>query len=314
MTATLEGLIDHSDSCRNAGRYGEGDLQWMTAGKGVVHGEMFPLINKNKPNTCRLFQIWMNLPASKKMVDPSFVMFWHEKIPKIENLENKSRVTLWAGNYEGRSGLTPPPDSWASDKDNHVAILLIELGPQGFVSIPSVSMMIDSMRANGAGDDKVGENGCIKPSKYSLLKVKEIINEVDKRRLNRSGLSEKQDLIQLLEDFDQKNMYTNINRVAYFVEGKELLINDSNRVPTKSSVTLDSSQEVVFRNPSSDSSVEILILQGRPIGEPVAQQGPFVMNSDAEIKQAFADYRRTQFGGKLFISFILYLLYIRIFS
>ena len=74
MTATVSGLIDHSDSCGNAGRYGQGDLQWMTAGKGVVHGEMFPLVNADKPNTLILFQIWLNLPAKSKMVDPAFAM------------------------------------------------------------------------------------------------------------------------------------------------------------------------------------------------------------------------------------------------
>lgn len=74
MTATIDGLIDHSDSLGNAGRYGHGDLQWMTAGKGVVHGEMFPLINDKTPNHTKFFQIWLNLPAKSKMVDPAFVM------------------------------------------------------------------------------------------------------------------------------------------------------------------------------------------------------------------------------------------------
>ncbi len=74
ITATVQGLIDHTDSCGNAGRYGQGDLQWMTAGKGVVHGEMFPLINKDKPNFLQFFQIWLNLPAKSKLVDPAFAM------------------------------------------------------------------------------------------------------------------------------------------------------------------------------------------------------------------------------------------------
>ena len=81
LTATLEGLIDHTDSLGCGGRYGGGDLQWMTAGKGIVHGENFPLVNDKGPNTCRLFQIWLNLPAAKKMSDPTYVMHWNEKIP-----------------------------------------------------------------------------------------------------------------------------------------------------------------------------------------------------------------------------------------
>ncbi len=74
VTATLEGIIDHSDSMGNAGRYGGGDLQWMTAGSGIVHGEMFPLINQDAPNRLRLFQIWLNLPKKSKMTNPGFAM------------------------------------------------------------------------------------------------------------------------------------------------------------------------------------------------------------------------------------------------
>jgi redox-sensitive bicupin YhaK (pirin superfamily) len=74
VTATIAGLIDHSDSLGNAGRYGQGDLQWMTAGKGVVHGEMFPLVHKDQPNHTKFFQIWLNLPKVSKMVNPAFRM------------------------------------------------------------------------------------------------------------------------------------------------------------------------------------------------------------------------------------------------
>lgn len=77
MTAVTTGLVDHSDSMGSAGRYGFGDLQWMTAGSGVVHGEMFPLINTDKPNPLRLFQIWLNLPKKNKMADPTYVMVSH---------------------------------------------------------------------------------------------------------------------------------------------------------------------------------------------------------------------------------------------
>jgi hypothetical protein len=70
----MTGIIDHSDSMGSAGRYGGGDLQWMTAGKGVVHGEMFPLVNTDQDNPLKLFQIWLNLPKKKKMVDPVYVM------------------------------------------------------------------------------------------------------------------------------------------------------------------------------------------------------------------------------------------------
>jgi redox-sensitive bicupin YhaK (pirin superfamily) len=96
ITCTLEGLTDHTDSLGASGRYGDGDLQWMTAGKGIVHGENFPLINMDKPNTLRLFQIWLNLPKKSKMAKPTQLMFWHENIPYITQ-EDGSRIRVWAG-------------------------------------------------------------------------------------------------------------------------------------------------------------------------------------------------------------------------
>lgn len=91
-----------------------------------------------------------------------------------------------------------------------------------------------------------------------------------------------------------------VNRRAYFVEGQSLLVGEQ-VIPPSSAVTLNAGDaETVFSNAPSSSSLGatiFLILQGRPIAEPVAQQGPFVMNSMAEIQQAYADYRQTQFGG-----------------
>ena len=84
-------------------------------------------------------------------------------------------------------------------------------------------------------------------------------------------------------------------RMAYFVEGQA--VNIGNRSLTQHcAATLHSDIDAEFQNPSSSVS-EVLILQGKPIGEPVAHSGPFVMNTQAELQQAYADYRRTQFGG-----------------
>ena len=93
----MVGTIDHTDSLGSAGRYGDGDLQWMTAGAGVVHGEMFPMVNMDMPNTCRFFQIWLNLPKKDKMAPPSYVMHWNEDIPRIVSDDGLSTLTLWAG-------------------------------------------------------------------------------------------------------------------------------------------------------------------------------------------------------------------------
>jgi redox-sensitive bicupin YhaK (pirin superfamily) len=88
-----------------------------------------------------------------------------------------------------------------------------------------------------------------------------------------------------------------VNRVAYFVEGSSLQINGE-KVPASSSATLDASQDAEFSHDGGAPAVtEVLVLQGSPIGEPVAQRGPFVMNTQGELQQAFADYQRTHFGG-----------------
>lgn len=87
-----------------------------------------------------------------------------------------------------------------------------------------------------------------------------------------------------------------INRMLYFIEGQQLQLNGES-VKTQSAVTVNADQTVDVVNPHGSVVTEVLVLQGRPIGEPVAQHGPFVMNTQAEIQQAFADYRKTQFGG-----------------
>ena len=75
ITIVEKGLIDHSDSLGFSARYGDGDVQWLTAGDGVQHSEMFPLLNTNKSNPTDFFQIWINLKSDKKRVTPNFSMF-----------------------------------------------------------------------------------------------------------------------------------------------------------------------------------------------------------------------------------------------
>ena len=81
VTFVRQGQIDHSDSLGATARFGRGDVQWLTAGKGIVHSEMFPLLDEEGPNPLELFQIWLNLPAADKMADPYFTMLWHDDIP-----------------------------------------------------------------------------------------------------------------------------------------------------------------------------------------------------------------------------------------
>lgn len=133
ITVVREGIVDHADSTGASGRYGNGDVQWMTAGKGVQHSEMFPLIETEKDNPLELFQIWLNLPKKSKMVKPHFMMMWNETIPVITevDLEGKTTTTIEiiAGNLKDKNAPTPPPDSWANDNANHVGVYNIKLEP-----------------------------------------------------------------------------------------------------------------------------------------------------------------------------------------
>mmetsp|Transcript_5695 Transcript_5695/g.10794 ORF Transcript_5695/g.10794 Transcript_5695/m.10794 type:complete len:390 (+) Transcript_5695:170-1339(+) len=269
ITATIKGIIDHADSVGNAGRYGQGDVQWMTAGKGVVHGEMFPLVNIDEPNHTRFFQIWLNLPKKDKMVEPSFAMFWANDIPKYQSEDGKVKVTTWFGNYFlesdgtgketgkkegenekvciGKNNMNvPPPNSWASDPSNDVAVLHITILPGGFIVLPP-----------------------------SIVKG-----------VNRS--------LYLVEGYDlEQGVFVAGKRIM----GKVVLDMDPDQ-PVEISVPASLSTSSSSSPSSSDGKIcEFLMLQGRPIEEPIAQHGPFVMNTWSEISQAFDDYYKTKFGG-----------------
>lgn len=229
VTIVRRGLIDHSDSLGAAARYGQGDVQWLTAGKGVNHAEMFPLVEREQPNPLELFQIWLNLPSVSKLAEPHFTMFWNDDIPRYAARDENGKgieVTVVAGSLAGKPALQPPPESWASRPDSDVAIWIVRLDPGARWALPPAM----------------------------------------------SGT----------------------NRTLYFFRGSSLRI-EGREIPPYNGVRLQPDVEVMLENGPEET--ELLLLQGRPIGEPVAQYGPFVMNTEDEIRQAFADYRRTQFGG-----------------
>ncbi|NLN46963.1 MAG: pirin family protein [Clostridiaceae bacterium] len=142
VTIVTKGYVDHFDSLGAYGRYGQGDVQWMTAGKGCQHAEMFPLVHENEPNPLELFQIWLNLPKKDKFVNAAFKMLWHEDIPVVEERSQngkKTAVTVVAGSWRGQAAVTPAPDSWAVDPSHQVGIFLIYMEAGSTVSIPATS-------------------------------------------------------------------------------------------------------------------------------------------------------------------------------
>jgi redox-sensitive bicupin YhaK (pirin superfamily) len=142
VTIVTEGLVDHSDSLGAAGRFGFGDVQWMTAGKGVQHCEMFPLLNSDRDNPLELFQIWLNLPKGSKQAAPYFAMLWNEKIPVVSQLDANGRATtvkVVAGAYGSQAAPAPAPDSWAAQPANEVAIWVIRMAPEARWTLPTAS-------------------------------------------------------------------------------------------------------------------------------------------------------------------------------
>ena len=229
VTVMRQGHIDHADSLGATARFGRGDVQWLTAGRGIVHSEMFPLLERERPNPVELFQIWLNLPARSKMVEPHFSMLWDREIPRIAQRDDAGRLTevvAVAGRLGDALPPPPPPDSWASDPASDLAIWTITMAPGATWTLPPA--------------------------------------------------------------------HAGSNRTLYLFGGSGLRIGGE-ALARGHAVRLVPELPAMIENASQAS--DILLLQGRPIGEPVIQHGPFVMNTREEIVQAMTDYQRTRFGG-----------------
>lgn len=223
VTIVRSGFIDHSDSLGATARFGAGDTQWLTAGKGIVHSEMFPLLERERGNPLELFQLWLNLPHASKLAEPYFSMFWKEAA--VTHRSAGAEVTVIAGGLHEVRAAAPPPGSWAARPESDLAIWTIRLEPHAQWTLPAA----------------------------------------------RSGS----------------------NRSLYLFRGAGLRIL-GREAPNGSRIELGEGAAGIMNGPKES---ELLLLQGRPIGEPVAQHGPFVMTSPEELRQAFADYQRTGFGG-----------------
>ena len=139
LTVVSKGFIDHADSLGASARYGDGDAQWLTAGDGINHSEMFPLFSQNGNNKLDFFQIWLNLPSYNKRVEPNFEMYWKDEIPKISSNLNGNKnvqVEIITGDYLDFSSPIAPKNSWANNKKNDVAVWIIRFDRNGNFAIP----------------------------------------------------------------------------------------------------------------------------------------------------------------------------------
>jgi quercetin 2,3-dioxygenase len=229
VTLVEKGLIDHADSLGAAARYGDGDVQWLTAGDGIMHAEMFPLLDRGQENPIDFFQIWVNLPAARKRAQPHFSMFWKKQIPVLTSADGQGRKTVVkvvAGSYRQNQAPPPPPNSWASEDGSDVAIWTVKLDAGAKWTLPLAA--------------------------------------------------------------------ATTRRSLYVVRGSGVVIGGQ-RIGAQNRIELEGGLDVELAE--AGEGTDLLLLQGRPIGEPVVKYGPFVMNSRAEIQQAYADYSRTRFGG-----------------
>ncbi len=232
ITYVLEGTVDHSDSLGNAGTLGAGDVQWMTAGSGILHQEM---PHGNALGQMHGFQLWGNLPAAQKMTAPRYQDISAADIPVVTD-DDGTAVKVITGDFWGKSG---PVDGIAAD-------------PQYLdIAVPAgvkKTFRIDTYRRTfayvfgGAGAFADAST----PSGVLLEK------EVAGQELNIRDLSGDRTLVR-------------------FGTGDEVTVQ------------------------AGPQGIRFLLISGAPIAEPVAWHGPIVMNTRAELQQAFADLRNGTF-------------------
>lgn len=216
VTIAYHGRIAHHDSYGNSGIIGEGDVQWMTAGSGVLHKEYHEKEFSKTGGLFQMVQLWVNLPAKDKMTTPTYQELTNAKMGKYVLPDEKGIIEVIAGNYE------------------HVK------GP-AFTFTP---LNIYNARLK-------------KGAKIEL------------------------------------NLPANFNTGVLMVEG-EAIFNDSKKALTDQFILFKNEGEKIMIEVTEDTI--ILVLSGEPIDEPIAQYGPFLMNTVAELEQAITDVSSGKFG------------------
>lgn len=221
VTYVIEGAFEHKDSQGHSGKLMAGDVQWMTAGSGVVHSEMPEEEFSRNGGKLHGFQLWVNLPKKDKMTKPRYQEVSSKNIPVSQSNDGKVKVKVIAGESMGQQAVI--------DTKTPIMYLHFTLQPGARVSqkIP--------------------------------------------------------------QDF---------NTFAY-VAGGEGLFGDEQKLATKEQAVFfnKDGEEITFVNSEdSKSSLDVLLLGGVPLDEPVARYGPFVMNTEEELQQAVVDYQKGKMG------------------
>ena len=217
ITIAYNGRVAHHDSAGNSGVIYEGDVQWMTAGSGILHKEYHEKEFSKKGGVFQMVQIWLNLPAKYKMTPPKYQALENNNMPRFILDNNKGHIEVIAGDYKTL------------------------IGP---ASTFSPVTMLNAKLSDGAKAEFRFNSTC--------------------------------------------------NTGMLVVEG-DIKVNDQKIAPED--------HFILFGNDGEDIVIEalkdciVLVISGKPINEPVASSGPFVMNTEAEIKQAYQDFRNGKFGS-----------------
>ncbi|GJL54450.1 MAG: pirin family protein [Nitrospirales bacterium] len=214
VTYMLAGEVEHRDTLGNEGTIAAGDVQWMTAGGGILHEEM-PQV---RPEGNAGFQLWVNLPAKLKMTQPRYQDISSNNIPEV-TLEGGANVRVIAGNIEGTDGAV-----------NDIAANPTYLD----VSVPSHGSFVQTI-----------------PQDHTAF--------------------------------------------AYVFEGKGTIVHAEGQdwVTSPRLIVLDEGDAVKIV--TAEEPIRFLLVSAKPLGEPIARYGPFVMNTQEEIQEALTDLRKGTF-------------------
>jgi redox-sensitive bicupin YhaK (pirin superfamily) len=212
ITYVLAGEVDHGDSMGNSGTIGAGDVQWMTAGSGIIHQEMPKGDEKGRMHG---FQLWANLPSSLKMTKPHYQEVKSAEIPEVTD-DDGTKVRIICGEFWGKKGTV-----------------------------------------DGIAADPIYLDVSVPPGTTKTLPVE-----------------------------------TARHVFAYVHAGAGKFSNASD-LDDHSLILFDSGDELKVE--AGDQGVRFLLVSGKPIQEPVAWQGPIVMNTQAELRTAFEELQRGTF-------------------
>ena len=228
ITYVLAGTVDHGDSLGNRGTLGAGDVQWMTAGSGIIHQEM---PQGDPSGRMHGFQLWANLPRALKMTSPRYQDVKGSDIPTITD-DDGTQVRVICGSFWGQRG---PVDGIATDP--RYLDISVPPGHRRRIEVP--------LTANAFAYVFAG-SGTFRDASDPRLVATELVGQGD------------------------TPVFTDVGN--------------------RSLVVFDRGDEITVQ--AGDEGIRFLLVSGRPIEEPVAWYGPVVMNTEAELRQAFAEIRQ----------------------